>query len=73
MKELDEIRYQLESMMEKEHLKLCRLWWRAKRHGCSEETLRKIADERDWMYSNSAYPERIIAWDFKYKFKYAFR
>lgn len=74
MNELRNIRSQLIEMAEKEATNLFRLAWRAKEHGCQPKTVEAIRNEARWLHDTAtAYPERLISWDFEYKFKYAFR
>lgn len=73
-KQLRDIRYQLKDMAEKEATQLFRLAWRAQRHGCKRETVEKIREEARWLHeTGTAYPERLIDYDFEYKFQYAFK
>jgi hypothetical protein len=73
-KELKAIKNELELKSEREATKLFRLAWRAVAHGCKPETVAKIREEARWLHeSGTAYPERLIAWDFEYKFRYAFK
>lgn len=68
------LREQLTVEIDKEFYALCRMKWNAKKHGCSEELFREIEKEAWELYQNCrAYPERVLMWDLKYKFKYAFR
>lgn len=74
MKELKEIRNKLIEMAEKEAMRLFRLAWRAKAHGCKPETVEAIRNEARWLHDTAtAYPERLLRWQFEYEFKYAFR
>lgn len=74
MKELERIRCELIEMAEKEATKLFRLAWRAKNHGCKPGMVEAIRNEARWLHDTAtAYPERLIAYEFKYDFKYAFR
>lgn len=74
MKELKEIRNKLIEMAEKEAMRLYRLAWRAKAHGCKPETVEAIRNEARWLHDTAtAYPERLLRWQFEYEFKYAFR
>ena len=74
MKELKEIRYKLIEMAEKEATQLFRLAWRAKAHGCKPETVEAIRNEARWLHvTATAYPDRLLRWEFEYDFKYAFR
>ena len=73
-KRLKEIRCQLEEMARQEAKQLFRLAWRAQEHGCKRETVEKIREEARWLHdTGTAYPERLIDFDFKYKFQYAFK
>lgn len=74
MKELKAIRNMLIEMAEKETTQLFRLAWRAKNHGCKPETVEAIQNEARWLHDTAtAYPERLLRWQFEYDFKYAFR
>lgn len=74
MKELREISDKLKEMAEKEAVRLYRLAWRAKAHGCKPETVEAIRNEARWLHETAtAYPERLLRWQFEYEFKYAFR
>lgn len=74
MKELERIRYELIEMAEKEATQLFRFVRRAENHGCKPETVEAIREEAWWLLTEAiAYPERLIADEFKYDFKYAFR
>lgn len=70
IKELSQIRSRLEDMAEREATKLYRLAWRAKEHGCSNETVEAIRSEARELHM-IAYPERLL--DPFRKWKYAFR
>lgn len=73
-KQLRDIRYQLRDMAEQEATQLFRLAWRAQSHGCKRETVEKIREEARWLHeTGTAYPERLITYDFKHKFQYAFK
>ena len=71
-KELREIRWQLREMADKEAMKLWRLARNLQKRGGSAETVAAIREEASQLHM-TAYPERLIAWDAEYKFKYAFR
>lgn len=74
MKRLIEIRYTLIDMAEAESKKLYRLAWRAEEHGCSNRLVDEIRSEARWLHGTAtAYPERLITWDFEYNFKFAFK
>lgn len=74
MKELEEIRWRLKEKAEKEAHRLWRIARRAWKHGCSKELIREIREEARWLHGTAqAYPERMLDWEFEYKFKYAFR
>ena len=74
MKELREISDKLKEMAEKEAMRLYRLAWRAKAHGCKPETVEAIRNEARWLHvTATAYPDRLLRWEFEYDFKYAFR
>lgn len=75
MKELQKIREYLKEMAEKEATKLFRFARKAQNHGCKHETAEAIRNEARWLHETAAngYPDRLIYWEFEYKFKYAFR
>ena len=74
MQELKRIHYELIEKAKQEAFKLWRLARKARKHGVSESTIQAIRDEADYCYRTlTAYPERMIAWDFEYKMKYAFK
>lgn len=72
MNELLKIRNYLKEMAEKEATQLYRLAWRAKDHGCSQETIDNIRSEANELHM-TAYPERLVSSEFKYAHKYAFK
>lgn len=74
MKELEAIRNQLEEKAEKEAHRLWRIARRALKRGCSQQLINAIREEANWLHTTAkAYPERLLEWNFEYKFKYAFR
>lgn len=70
VKKLRKIREELEEIAEQEATKLFRLAWRAKDHGCSDETVEAIRNETRELHM-TGYPERLLD-PFK-TWKYAFR
>lgn len=70
-KELENIRYQLIEMSEKEAIKLYRLARKLQDHGGSAEVVAKIREEASELHLN-AYPERLLdpfkAWEYAFKF-----
>jgi len=61
-------------MAKKEAYKLWRLAWKAQRHGCSAETVEAIREEARTLYTEmAAYPDRLIYWKTKNRFKFAFK
>lgn len=70
VKKLRKIREELEEIAEQEATKLFRLAWRAKDHGCSDETVEAIRNEARELHM-TGYPERLLD-PFK-TWKYAFR
>lgn len=70
IKRLREIYCELEEIAEKEATKLFRLAWRAKNHGCSDQTVEEIRNEARQLHMIS-YPERLL--DPFRTWKYAFR
>lgn len=74
MKELEAIRNQLIEKADKEAHRLWRIARRAWKHGCSQQLINAIREEANWLHTTAkAHPERLLEWDFEYKFKYAFR
>lgn len=74
MKELKAIRRKLEDMAEKEAIRLFRLARRAEKHGCRPGTVAKIREEAWWLNKEgTAYPDRLLRWQFEYEMKYAFK
>lgn len=74
MKELKAIRRKLKDMAEKEAKRLFRLAWRAQAHGCRPQTVEKIREEARWLHETAtAYPDRLLRWQFEYEMKYAFK
>lgn len=74
MKELKAIGRQLKAMAEKEAQKIFRLARRAAAHGCRPETVEKIREEARWLHETAtAYPDRLLRWQFEYEMKYAFK
>lgn len=70
VRKLRKIRDELEGIAEQEATKLYRLAWRAKAHGCSNETVEAIRTEARELHM-TGYPERLLD-PFK-TWKYAFR
>lgn len=70
-KELENIRYQLIEISEREATKLYRLAWRMVKHNCSAESVRKCREEANELHLN-AYPERMLdqfkTWEYAFKF-----
>lgn len=74
MKKLKEMREQLKQLAEAEAMKLWRIARRAQKHGCSAELVQKIREEANWLHTTGqAYPDRLLEWEFEYKFKFAFK
>ena len=74
MKELKEIRNKLKEKAEREATKLWRMARKAQQHGCSSKLVHEIREEANWLHGTAtAYPDRLIHWEFEYKYKYAFR
>ena len=71
-KDLMEIRRTLVDMAEKEATKLYRLARNLQKRGGSAEVIARIREEAFELHM-SAYPERLIAGDARYRFQYAFR
>lgn len=73
-KRLVEIREELQEMAEKEAMKLWRIARKAKKHGCSTKTVQAIREEAHWLHTTGANnPDRLVEWDFEYKFRFAFK
>lgn len=74
MNRLESIRYDLIMMAEREAMKLWRLARKAQEHGVSNECINNIREEAFIMHDTMrSYPERLLNWDFKYNYKYAFK
>jgi len=72
-RELNDIRYKLGEMAEKESLRLFRMARRAEAKGVSRETIKAIREEAFSLAQNYAtYPERLLMWNAKTELKYAF-
>ena len=73
-KRLVEIREELQEMAEKEAIKLWRIARKAKKHGCSTNTVQAIREEASWLHTTGAdNPDRLVEWEFEYKFRFAFK
>lgn len=70
VKKLRKIREELEEIAEQEATKLYRLAWRAKAHGCSNETVEAIRNEARELHM-TGYPERLLdpfkTWNFAFR------
>lgn len=67
-------RNELKELAEKEATKLWRLARRARKHNVSAETVAKMVEEGWYCHTTlTAYPERMLEWDFEYKMQYAFK
>ena len=70
VKKLRRIREQLVEIAEQEATKLYRLAWRAKAHGCSNETVEAIRHEARELHM-TGYPERLLdpckVWRFAFR------
>lgn len=74
MKELEKIKQQLKIMSENEALRLFRLARRATAHECKPETVERIRNEAQWLHETAtAYPDRLLRWQFEREMKYAFK
>ena len=74
MKELKAIRLYLNDMAVKDAYWLFRLAWRALAHGCWPQKVEKIREEARWLHETAtAYPDRLLRWQFEYEMKYAFK
>lgn len=72
-RELNDIRYKLSEMAEKESLRLFRMARRAEAKGVSKETINAIREEAHSLAKNyTTYPERLLRWNAKTELKYAF-
>lgn len=73
-KRLVEIREELQEMAEKEAIKLWRIARKTKKHGCSTKTVQAIREEASWLHTTGAdNPDRLVEWEFEYKFRFAFK
>lgn len=73
MKEFAKMREELANKAEREAMRLFRLARQAEKHNaeCTAILIRREA--HDLLTNYKTYPERLLAWDFEYKFTYAFR
>ena len=73
MKKFARMREELANKAEREAMRLFRLARQAEKHNaeCTAILIRREA--HDLLTNYKTYPERLLAWDFEYKFKYAFR
>lgn len=69
-KDLQEIRYQLQEIAEKEATRLYRQAWRMEAHGLPADSVTKCRDEARELHS-MAYPERLLdpfrVWNYAFK------
>lgn len=72
MNELIEIRYQLEDIAERESKKLFRIARKLEKRGGTELIIAEIRNEAFALHT-MANPEKLLAWDMEYYFKYAFK
>lgn len=73
-KRLETMRNELKEMAIREAIKLWRLARRAEKHGVSKEVINDIREEGFIMNNTmTSYPDRLLEWNFKYKYKYAFK
>lgn len=73
-KDIVRMREDMRIECEKEAQRLYRMAWRAQRHECSYALVSAIRNEARALHTElTAYPDRILRWDFCYKFKYAFK
>lgn len=73
MKDIERLWWEIRMSAEKEAYRLWRLARKAENHGCKKTAEEMRQEARELHTTMTAYPERIIADSFKYKFKYAFR
>ena len=71
-KELRKMRDELIEMAEAEATKLYRLARNLQKRDGSPETIRKIREEAGQLHM-CAYPERLLSWNARYNFDFAFR
>lgn len=65
MKELEAIRNQLKEKADKEAHRLWRISRRAWKRGCSQQLINAIRAEANWLHTTAtAYPERLLEWEF---------
>ncbi|MGN0989501.1 MAG: hypothetical protein ACI4N6_04235 [Eubacteriales bacterium] len=68
------LRYELTHIVEQEATNLYRLARKAEQHNVKQSVIDKIREEANYLHTTlTAYPERILEWDFEYNTKYAFR
>lgn len=73
MKKLNEMRYELEAMAEKEAYKWWRIARRAEAHGCSTQLVNEIREDADYAwYTLKTYPDRVLSWKLPFEHKYIF-
>lgn len=73
-KKLQDLRFELAQMAEREAYRLYRLARKAKKHGTSTELVHSIQEEASYcLVTLTTYPDRLLSWDFEYKMKYAFK
>lgn len=70
--DLENIRWALEELAEKEATYLYRLARRMEKHGCDPKMVRKCRDEAGELHL-TGYPERLVDWRTHYRFEYAFK
>ena len=74
MNDLTKLHYELKEQARQEAYKLWRLARRCKEHGVSQKTIDEIRNEAHHCHTTlTAYPERMVAWDFEYRMKWAFK
>ena len=69
-RDLNEIRYELQEMAEKEATYLYRLAWRMTAHGCNPANIAKVREEANELHM-TGYPEKLIdpfkTWEYAFK------
>ena len=73
MKEFARMREELANKAEREAIRLFRLARQAEKHNAEYTALLIRREAHDLLTNYRTYPERLLAWDFEYKFTYAFR
>lgn len=73
MKEFARMREELANKAEREAMRLFRLARQAEKHEAKSTAMIIRKEAHNLLTNYRTYPERLLEWDFEYKFKYAFR